>query len=246
VIYFLLPPGVLWAAANINITSVPPSVIAGQEFEIGFKGEGLGINLAYNLKGLGGENFTEVDTWNNQWLQQNASWEKMPAFLSETDGSPSGTFKVRFDSNAVGAKDLKIRVKKPDSSEGNIDSEVVTISVAAAPQTPTPTVMLTTTPVSIPKTTSVPVITPVPSPLKSTLLHVTSTPEVKAEILGEAASNLNLILPPTPESSAKNKTQGKFPGVAFGLIFLGLALIGGSSYAYFKTNNKVTHEETLI
>jgi hypothetical protein len=38
----------------------------------------------------------------------------------------------------------------------------------------------------------------------------------------------------SPAPGSQNKSQGKFPFVAFGLILLGLTLIGGSSFMAFR------------
>jgi hypothetical protein len=246
---FFLFPDYSIAVGVVVVSNFPSAVASGQEFEISFEASGLEANRNYNIKGLGGENFTEVDTCNGDWFQQNAAWASMPVFGSGLEGSPSGTLKVRFDGNTQsGVKDFKIRIKKSDSTDSNIDSEVVMVFVAAIPRTPTPAAVSTPASITTPTSTSIATKIPIPTPLNSTLSRQpTPTPEeVKTEILGVGVSNLNPISTPTPESLERNNIWGKFPAIAIGLILLGLIFIGASSYVYFKRNNKVTHEETLI
>ena len=209
------------AGGKVEIINFSQSIIAGNEFEVGFKAEGLDINSEYNIKGLGGENFTEVDTWNNDWLQQNAAWVSMPTFLSN-DGSPSGTLKLRFDSTSSGTKDLKVRIKKSGSDSSNIDSPTVSVSVTAA--TPSPTPVTTTQPTKTPSPTSVPTLSPTstPSPTQKPTPKPSagSTPEVLAEntFYSDTAS---LSPSPTPAASETKK----FPFLALVLIFAGVILI---------------------
>lgn len=216
------------ANENIVINSHPSSVTAGTEFDVGFKAEGLAINSNYNIKGLGGESFTEVDTWNNQWLQQNAAWDAMPAFASG-DGSPSGTFKVRFDVNAAGTKDFKIRIKKADSSNANIDSSLVSILVNEAPPAPTPVPSPTKTPTPNPTTAAEPSSQVTSKPTSQPTLR--PTPKETPEVLALETSQTPLAASfPAQTPSVSENTSRKFPFLPIILILLGFGFIGFAVY----------------
>lgn len=224
------------AASAIIISSFPSSIIAGKEFEVGFRASGLDPNSSYYVKGLGGVNFTEIDTWNNDWFQQNASWASMPSF-SASDGSPSGNIKVRFDGNTEsGSKDFKIRIRKSDSESSNIDSAIVTISVSAAPTSPTPA----ENPTPIP--TQLPTIKPTPAetlpPTKKPVAKPTTQPSpevLSLETFSETPS-------PTTVPLANDR---KFPILGIALIVLGTFSIGAAGYVAYR-QRKPVNPESLI
>lgn len=232
VLFSALLVGNVRAASGINISSFPTSVVAGQEFEVGFSAAELDSNSNYNIKGLGGENFTEVDTWSGDWHQQNASWVSMPLF-SSVDGSPSGTIKLRFDVNTgSGSKDLKLRIKKADSSDPNIDSNAVSISVSAVTPSPTPSptppqtpIPPTTTPSSTPIPTKKPTPKPTIEPVGKTLSIETSEP------IPLPSYSPTSIPGPSPDQNPK------FPVFAVILIILGLGFIGVAGFMAFKYND---------
>lgn len=224
---------------QVSITTFPSSITAGQEFEVSYQGTGLELNQNYNIKGLGGENFTEVDTWNNEWFQQNAAWASMPVFGSGADGSPSGTLKVRFDSETQsGAKDFKIRIKKSDSSDTNIDSLPVSISVSALPPTSTPESAHTSVPTLTPMSTP----TSIPTVLKTSSPRPAATPKTQTpEVLGETVLDPTSLPTVTPLKKVENRNQSNFPFIAVVLVIIGLGFVGTSCYmAFHKT------EETLV
>lgn len=228
-------------ASEINITNYPSTAVAGQEFEISFSASGVAVNKIYNIKGLGGENLTEVDTWNNVWLQQNAAWSKMPVFVTNPEGSASGKVKLRFDISAsAGSKSLEVRIRNSDSDSDNLDSPSVMITLTVAPATPTPTQK----PIFIQSPSPKPdLVTLAPSPTKSplTVTYIKTTPKasqppspntvVQAESVNILGASNN-VATPGPENS-----RSKFPFYAIIFIVLGLILICLSIFQVYKKKN---------
>lgn len=215
------------AEPQISVTSFPSTANAGQEFEIGFSAVGLSVGSSYYIKGLGGENFTEVDTWNSGWFQQNAAWVSMPTFDSGSDGSPSATFKVRFDEEAAsGTKDFKVRIKKSDSDGPNFDSSIVSISVSALPPTPSATPMRSSSPSLVPTPTATHFLSVLPTKRPTKTPTPSPTIEVRPEVLAEETTG------PTP--ALESTPQNKFPFGALVLIILGIGFVGASCYMAFK------------
>lgn len=237
------------ATPNISILSFPSSIAAGQEFDINFSVTDAIPTSEYYAKGLGGENFTEVDTKNgDSWYQQNAAWASMPIVMANSEATISGIFKVRFDSASIAAsKQFKIRIRKTDN-ETNYDSSVVSIDVSAAPtptptptQSPTPSPSLTPSPSKTPTPTPIPTKTPTPRPTP------TPTPEVLGEetVLPTPATLVTDLQiqfsTASPISSPKDSDdQRKFPFIAIGFVGAGLLLIGLSGYVAFRKTKPPT------
>lgn len=254
----LLFPSSVFAAPLVEITSFPATVTAGQEFEAGFRVSNADLASSYYSKGLGGEGFTEVDTWNSDWLQQNASWISLPQFTAN-EASTSATIKVRFESTSVGNKEFKVRIKKT-TADTTYDSAVVTIAVNPAP-TPTVTPTPTATPTSTPSPTKTPTPTPTTAPTAiptATAAH-TSIPTLKPTIRPTAtptplASGTPDPIPspeilsaqdePTPEASPflseeKNEPAKKsFPFIPVILSVVGIGFLGASFYPFAKSTIK--------
>lgn len=234
ILFFMIPFKVL-AAPNISILSFPSSIAAGQEFDVNFSVTDAIPTSEYYAKGLGGENFTEVDTKNgDSWYQQNAAWASMPIVMANSEATISGIFKVRFDSASIAAsKQFKIRIRKTDN-ETNYDSSVVSIDVSAA-STPTPTP--TQSPTPSPSLTPSPSKTPTPTPVPTKTPTPKSTPTSTPEVLGEEAVNDLQVgfstASPTPNSKDEN-SRDKFPTIAVIFIGAGLLLIGFSGYLAFR------------
>lgn len=232
----------LLASESLIITNFPATKNAGEEFSINFTAAGLTASAAYYMKGLGGNttttSFTEIDTWNNGWVQQNGSWATMPTFSASNEGSASATLKVRFDPNvATSSKDFKLRIRRTDS-DLNIDSNIVGISVTAV--TPSPT--------SVP--TSVPTKSPSPAPTAaSTTKPVVKTATPKATVSPEPTEDakieespvtaIEIVTTSTPESTVlgDNTEKKKIPVVSFILIFSGLGFLGYVGYVLYNMNH---------
>lgn len=180
----------IFAAPNVIISSFPSSVIAGEEFNICFDATDLSPNMQYNAKALGGNNFTEVDTWNSSWLQQNASWSSMPEFSSDSEGKISTTVKARFEpETASDVKELKIRIRKI-STDPYYDSSVINISVAAPTPTPTPTPTNTPAPTDKPDNTPVPTSGPTSTPKPTVVPTIKKlTPTLTPKPTGEESAH---------------------------------------------------------
>jgi hypothetical protein len=248
IVDFLLACPVM-AEVELSIMSYPGQIVAGQEFEISFETSGLSLSKNFNIKGLGGENFTEIDTWNSEWLQQNAAWDKMPVFTSNPEGSASGILKVRFDPSTLsGDKELKIRIREIGSSN-NIDSNLVNIFVVTPPPTPTPIPTPTPVPTQAPVSTPVPTKNPTPLPTKSPtpkstpLLKKTATAGSSEAVLG--ITEATQIPSPTPAELDTKDADKKFPYFAVVLIVLGIALSGLSIFLA-NNKNKTSSSNSLI
>ncbi|KKT49671.1 MAG: hypothetical protein UW41_C0003G0038 [Candidatus Collierbacteria bacterium GW2011_GWC2_44_18] len=161
-------PLVVLATPVVTVSSFPPSVVAGEKFSPSFNISGLSLSSSYFMKALGGNSFSEVDTWNSSWLQQNADWTSMPSFTSDSDGNAQTTIECRFDpATATGSKEFKVRIRKADIAT-NYDSSPVTVSVLDA----TPTVSPTATP-----TTKTPTLTQSPSPTPAKSIYKINPPK---------------------------------------------------------------------
>lgn len=215
----------------VSVTSYPQSNIAGQEFEVSFNGTGVVANSNYYAKVLGGDNFTQVDTFNSSWLQQNAAWADMPQFISNSEGSISGTIKSRFETaTSAGSQQLKVRIRKTDD-DTNYDSEVVNINVS----TPTPSPSPTPTPVSsTPSPTPVPTKSPTPPPTKSPSPSPVETYEPSILAENTATSDPTSIPSESPIQISDSPVENKFPVIAIVIIGLGIVLVGVSGYLVFK------------
>lgn len=150
-------------ASEIVIVNYPQSVFAGVSFDVSFQAGGLATQSGYFVKGLGGENFTKIDTYNSGgWFQQNASWTSMPSFAPDTQGSVSGQIKVKFDPlTSSGSQQFKLRIRN-SVSEDNFDSSTIFINVITP--TPSPTISPTTSPTKSPSPSSSPTKSPSPKP----------------------------------------------------------------------------------
>ena len=246
VIFFLLLffifPSEIFAASSVSIFSFPSSAIAGEEFNIIFNASGLNPDTQYNTKALGGSSFTEVDTWNFSWLQQNASWSNMPEFSSNFEGSASATVKARFDSDTVsGSKELKIRIRKI-GVDPYYDSPVVGLSVTAVTPTPTPSPTPSPTTASTATSTSKPTSTPTSTPIKSPTPKPTSTPR---ETTSGQATSEEMTTPQSfvlgledktagDEASESAKEEKSFSLLPIVFIVAGLVCIGAALYLVFK------------
>ncbi len=234
-LFFFFPQKAL-AAVDVSIVSFPQSVIAGQEFNVAFDTSGLTPETKYNAKALGGNNFTEVDTWNSSWLQQNASWSSMPEFSSNLEGSASVSIKARFDSStASGNKELKIRIRKL-GVDPYYDSSVVNVSVTEATPTPTPTLTPTATPTSTPTSTPTKTSTPTATPTKTPTPTPTKSPTPKPTPLQSPSGQAEeLVLGIQNSTSTPGK---KFPVFPVILIVAGFLCIAGAVFFFIKNNVK--------
>lgn len=241
ILFFFFPPKTL-SAEVINIVNFPTTKIAGEEFEVNFNATTLSVSSNYYMKGLGGDvgsGLTEVDTWNNAWVQQNGSWSSMPTFSSNSEGSASAILKVRFDpSVSTNSKEFKLRIRKTDSSE-NIDSNLVSIAVIAA--TPTPTQAPTNPPTTSPTKTATPTqtatTTPKPTPTKTSTTKPTSTPTEESSETNEPENLISdiKIIDATPIGMvAGATTTKKSPIVAIILIISGIGFLGYGGYLLYN------------
>jgi len=221
------------ASPQPSIVVFPASVTAGQEFNIVFNASDLEPLTTYHAKALGGNSFTEVDTWNSSWLQQNASWTSMPTFTTSNESSASATIKARFDPNTQsGTKDLIIRITK-SSNDPFYDSPIVSVQVTATTSSPTPvptsTPIVTPTPTITPLPTPTPKISPKPSPTK--ISENTDTQEENQNAVLGLREGLS---EPSPSPLVQGVSEKKFPVAAILLIVGGLIIMGGAGFTLFR------------
>lgn len=239
---FIYSFSLVHASETLNISSFPTSKNAGEEFDINFTAIGLTSSASYYMKGLGGNttttSFTEIDTWNNGWVQQNGSWVSMPTFSANAEGSASATLKVRFDPNvATNNKDFKLRIRKTDS-DINIDSNIVGISVTAV--TPSPTSVPTATPTKTPS--PAPTAAPTTKPVVKTATPKptqTSEPTEETKIEEAISTNIEVTQTSTPEPLVlgENIEKKKVPIIAYVFIVLGLGFLGYVVYLIYNQKN---------
>lgn len=229
VIFFYLFRSIVFAS-EINITSYPSSVQLLEEFKVNISFLSLDPNSSYYIKAIGGDDLYDVQTYSDKtssYLSWNAPWGNFPEFSTNEIGSSSVEIKSRFkEGTNLGSNQLKIRIRKIDTSD-NIDSDNVNIDVTVAP-----TSMPTSTPTLIPTSTNTPTSTKTQSPtntptVKPTVKAVnspTSTPKLLSEntetpgqILGEEKS----------EESSKSSilVSGAKISLVLGLLFSGVAII---------------------
>ncbi len=245
IFFIFLSTSKVFSAEAVTITSFPSSKNAGEEFNVNFSASGLINSSSYYMKGLGANtttsSFTEIDTWNNGWVQQNGSWVSMPTFSANTEGSASATLKVRFDPNvSSNTKDFKIRIRKTDS-DTNIDSNLVSMTIAAATPSPTqaPTPVPTASPVVTAKPTSPPTVKPTLKPTSTPInLEPTSTPETE-EYSPEYTSSAP-VSTPTIESKVlgDNTSNKKLPIVSYFLVLSGLLVLAYCIYMIYSKRNR--------
>lgn len=238
---FLIFPQKVNATPIIKIDSFPSTAISGQEFDINFSVSELSVDTNYYAKSLGGIDFNEVDTWNSNWLQQNAAWTNMPTFLSNAEGSASGVLKSRFAlTTSEGNKDYKIRIRKTDGTT-NYDSDVVTILISTPSPSPTPTP--TNPPTQAP--TQAPTASPTKSPTSVPTKTVTSKPTSKPTPTEKSTEESLVLEPqvlslstiassPEPEKNLPAGKQGKLPIVAIILIISGIGCLGYGGYLLYN------------
>jgi hypothetical protein len=242
-------------ALSISVSNLPTSIDRDQETEVDlfFSCAGCGdYSYIRSVFYSSGTNYFGL-TQNNSGSWVGTAGDRSQYFaIAKTDlidASWSGKLKIKPDSGdsaytGPGEYMFKVgRYTSASDSSADWSNELAVKITGPTPapiseprQTPAPSPTPAKTPAVIPTSTKAPTPTPTRLPL----------PPSTTEVLGVETFDSIPTSTPAPDGKIIDKTQGKFPGVAFGLIFLGLALIGGSSYAYFKTNNKVTHEETLI
>ncbi len=244
---FFISASEVSAQVVINeISSYPNSVVAGQEFDVSFSVSGLSVSTDYYSKALGGNNFTEADTWsskNSGWLQQNASWTDMPEFTTNSEGGASVTIKTRFEETSSGDKEFKVRIRKVNVTP-NIDSSIVTISVTAV--TPTPTPEPTPTPTLGPTSTPTPTSTKTPTATSKPTVKavVTKKPKVistKTTSDEDESETLGLregLEAPSPTPIPESEKKGKIPITAILFVLGGLGFMGVAGYPFLKSMKK--------
>ncbi len=243
IIFIFFPSNVL-SAEVITITSFPTSKNAGEEFSINFSAQGLINSASYYMKGLGGNTttttFTEVDTWNNGWVQQNGSWISMPTFSANSEGSASATLKVRFDPNvSTNTKDFKLRIRKTDA-DTNIDSGIVAIAVTAVTPAPTQTATATSVATSTPTQTVKPTLMPTvkatvkPSPTQKPTVVPSPIDLVDEEFV--VTNEPILSKSPVSEVLGSSVTKKKLPFISYVFVLLGLSFLGYVGYMLYNGN----------
>lgn len=253
---FLLAKNV-YSSPLVEIVSYPSSAIGGEEFQVSFNTISLTANSSYYSKSISVDSDYDVQTWSNKtssWLNYNSSWDDMPEFTSNSEGSASATLKIRFKSDInSGIKNIKVRIRKTNSSS-NDDSLSILLPVTAATSAPSPTPdpEETESPTSTPTTTLTPtststsIKTPTPKPTKI------STPEptegVKIEgVLGIQNENIS----PTPSEDFQEGFQKpKVSILAIVFVILGISFVGFSGFAFFRkkgfNNNKDEKNKEVI
>lgn len=246
-------PSSIFAAPSIVVSTFPSSIIAGTEFETTFNAIGLTPDSNYYAKSLGGENQTEVDTWNSSWLQQNDAWASMPVFTSNSEGSASAIIKSRFETTTSGGnKEFLMRIRKTDGST-NYDSTPVTILVNTPTPSPTPTPTEAPTeeptseptkaPTPTPTSTPIKTTTPKPTPTKTPIIESTDIPTITST---NVSALKGLGGSPTPEEMVAGASVGKtHPFFPILLITVGafLMIVGGVNlYKKMKTEYNSNNE----
>lgn len=245
VLFFVFPPSI-YATTQVSIDSFQNTIVAEQGFDVYFSATGLDSGASYYVKALGGNNFTEADTWNNNtsnWLQQNASWTNMPDFTANNEGSASATIKTRFEKEAVGSKEFKLRIRKINVTP-NIDSDVVIISVSAA--SPDPTSTPTESPTDTPSPTPIPTSTQTPTPRPTVKAAATKRPikltfdtdDSEDSILG-----LREGLAPSPTGTPEPEVGRKFPWSSLFFILGGIGFMGFAGFSFLKQRQKGYNDE---
>lgn len=242
IFFIFLSTSKVFSAEAVTITSFPSSKNAGEEFNVNFSASGLINSSSYYMKGLGANtttsSFTEIDTWNNGWVQQNGSWVSMPTFSANSEGSASATLKVRFDPNvSTNTKDFKVRIRKTDS-ETNIDSGIVAISITAVTPSPTqvPTAVPSASPVITSKPTSVPTAKPTVKPTPIATQVATDTPEPENTPIADIETEPE----PTPTLETKvlgdSTSKKRLPIASYAFILIGLGFLGYVGYMLYNNN----------
>jgi len=198
--YFLSPKNVL-AKPQINISSYPSEVVAGEPFKetVMVKLEGLVVSAVYRVKSLGGETkefdgLKKVYTlYNSKELAWNADWDLMPEVTADNEGKASVEILSKFYTNSTpGNNYYLIRIRKKDDDK-NYDSDSVSINVLP-PLTPTPTEIPTPTPTFVPTATKTPSPTKTPTPPKEPTSTKTPTPQ---STVSSTSNPTNTPVPPT-------------------------------------------------
>ena len=249
-LFLLLSPSILAVAPQIEITSYPTSITAGNEFDVSFSATSLEINSSYYMKTVGGDNFREVETLSGKtssWETWNSSWTNMPEFTSNNEGSASASLKTKFKSStSADTKEFKVRIRKVGSST-NYDSPIVNILVSAATpspaptSTPEPTQTTTSTLSPIPTSTATPKKTYAPKPTRTRTpkpTNGTGSPKVLG-VQGESPD-------PLPESE-ENSEKPKINFFSIILIVVGFICVGFAGFAFLgqKGLNKRDDEKEI-
>jgi len=222
--------GTTYASPQVIISISQSSVVAGNEFDINVSATGLDAASSYYIKALGGENFYDVQTFNNSnWLSWNSSWEELPQFSTqEATESASLTVKAKFKSDTPsGSKEVKARIRKT-TNETNYDSQVLTMNIEATPTpspTPTPTPARTVSPSPTPTPSPAKTATPTPKPTRtpSPTPAVTASSTPMAQLRGEATSTPTVL---GLEDEAQGESSSSVPIPAIGLIAGGVVFMG--------------------
>ncbi len=223
-------------AASVTITNLPANITAETDFQVAFVVNGAVPGSHYYSKGLGGPSFTNIDTWNGGWLQQNDAWTSMPDF-NPTESTYSGTIKLRFDGSvSAGSHQVKIRIKE-SGNDNYIDSDIQNTNVAPAPTpTPTPSATPVPTPTSTPVSTKSP--TPTPIKTKSPTPVSTPTPQVLAvQTDNPSPESLETLLPEQtsqPESKSPIDPKKKVMIISIIIISVGILITGVAGFLAYK------------
>lgn len=245
-------------ASEINFTSIPSEVMRLTDFEVYSTFSGLDANVNYSVKALGGADFYDVQTYNNEkYLPWNALWDDFPKFSTDGNGSGSIIIKCRFkEDTAISSNQFIIRIRREDTTK-NIDSETVSINVLPQPtETPKPTSQPTLTetpdPTKTPTPTNAPSATKTPTPKPTQKLANSPTPlnkvsptlaskdEINTNVLGEQKT---IDSPPSSASGAVSTQSTLISGAKISLI-LGLLFCGTAVIIFAKrvNNLKQAHE----